>query len=410
MTKPYLYQVEYIESTGTQYIDTGFTGDQNTRIKFDFQLTDTTSIRAVFGSRTYNGTNVTRGRYFYPILGEHQDVIDRFQLGYGTELYRVENITTPNAKYVIDLDKNVVRVNGIVKNTFTTTTFTNPSSILLFNCHTGSSGTELDTRYAKVKVYSCQIWDNGIIARDFIPVIDNQLIPALYDRVNGVMYYNRGTGQFNIGSIVTSKSGKSPLRRKLAGILSNLKKKRPYYCEVEYLESDGSQYIDTGVLGNGEFDVDYIYRQTQDTANAIFAGTRSSSQHLNFGQRSNGTGGGFSMAYLGNFWIAGSTPNINTDIRVQISYKNGSQSGSLNGTALTGNTLSGTEATNLSIYLFKRHHYGTDDVSGLVGRIYYFKIWNNGLLVRDYIPVLDWNYTPCMYDKVTGQLFYNQGT
>jgi hypothetical protein len=31
-------------------------------------------------------------------------------------------------------------------------------------------------------------------------------------------------------------------------------------------------------------------------------------------------------------------------------------------------------------------------------------------LVADFIPVLDLNDTPCMYDKVSGELFYNKGT
>ena len=182
------------------------------------------------------------------------------------------------------------------------------------------------------------------------------------------------------------------------------------FTRVEYLQSSGTQYIDTGVIGNGEFDVDYIYYQTQDTANAIFAGTRSSSQHLNFGQRSNGSSGGFSMAYLGEYWQAISSPAINTKIRVQISYKSGSQTGYLNGVAMTGKTLVGTEETNLSIYLFKRNHYGTDNVSGLVGRIYYFKLWKDGALVRDFIPCIDPLGVACMYDLVGKKPYYNQGT
>ena len=34
----------------------------------------------------------------------------------------------------------------------------------------------------------------------------------------------------------------------------------------------------------------------------------------------------------------------------------------------------------------------------------------NNILVRDFIPVLDKDGVPCMYDKVTVQFFYNQGT
>ena len=42
--------------------------------------------------------------------------------------------------------------------------------------------------------------------------------------------------------------------------------------------------------------------------------------------------------------------------------------------------------------------------------IYYFKIYDNDVLVRDFIPVLDSNKKPALYDKVEGKFYYNQGT
>lgn len=42
------------------------------------------------------------------------------------------------------------------------------------------------------------------------------------------------------------------------------------------------------------------------------------------------------------------------------------------------------------------------------GKFYYVKIWEGNTLVRDIIPVLDENGTPCVYDKVTKQYFYNK--
>ena len=43
-------------------------------------------------------------------------------------------------------------------------------------------------------------------------------------------------------------------------------------------------------------------------------------------------------------------------------------------------------------------------------RVYKFKLTDNDVLVRDMIPVLDMDGTPCMYDKVEGKFYYNQGT
>lgn len=45
------------------------------------------------------------------------------------------------------------------------------------------------------------------------------------------------------------------------------------------------------------------------------------------------------------------------------------------------------------------------------GRLYYFRLYENNVLVRDFIPcrMLDTN-TVCLYDKVTDTFFTNAGT
>ena len=43
-------------------------------------------------------------------------------------------------------------------------------------------------------------------------------------------------------------------------------------------------------------------------------------------------------------------------------------------------------------------------------KLYAYKHYTNGVLDRDYIPVIDKNGAACLYDKVSGQMFYNQGS
>jgi len=45
-----------------------------------------------------------------------------------------------------------------------------------------------------------------------------------------------------------------------------------------------------------------------------------------------------------------------------------------------------------------------------IAKLFYLKIWQNGTLVRDFIPIKDADSVPCMYDFVTKQKFYNAGT
>ena len=75
--------------------------------------------------------------------------------------------------------------------------------------------------------------------RDFQPVLDSNNTPCLLDKINNKFYYNKGTGSFTYGGIQTPKDG---------------------YTEIEYIESNGTQYIDTGVVPNSNTDIDMTCR------------------------------------------------------------------------------------------------------------------------------------------------------
>ena len=68
----------------------------------------------------------------------------------------------------------------------------------------------------------------------------------------------------------------------------------------------------------------------------------------------------------------------------------------------------GTSST-FAIYLFSRNNNGV--VNGTTPtRFYNVRLKKQGDIVRNFIPCLDTNNTPCMFDLVTRQPFYNQGT
>lgn len=54
--------------------------------------------------------------------------------------------------------------------------------------------------------------------------------------------------------------------------------------------------------------------------------------------------------------------------------------------------------------------FNADWQYGLIGMVYSCSISKNGKKLRSYIPVLDLSGRPAMYDEVSGQFFYNQGT
>ena len=66
-------------------------------------------------------------------------------------------------------------------------------NLTLFCRNRGSS----KDNYASFRMYSFQMYDETTLQRDYIPVLDKDNIPCLYDKVTKTFYYNEGTGNFS---------------------------------------------------------------------------------------------------------------------------------------------------------------------------------------------------------------------
>ena len=183
-------RLEYIESTGTQYIDTGFKPNNNTRVVLDFEPTAAySSIVGIFGIRDTqyataanmfifwnNGANTFRTDYF------------------GTN--KTMTVSTLLVRQTVDKDKNLTTI-GSVSASNTKSTGRCSNNLYLF-C-TNDAGTA--KYFAKLKLYSCQIYDNGTLIRDYIPCQTTSGVVGLWDNVNSKFYQNAKTGSFIAGGM-----------------------------------------------------------------------------------------------------------------------------------------------------------------------------------------------------------------
>lgn len=210
---------------------------------------------------------------------------------------------------------------------------------------------------------------------------------------------------------------KKLMRKKLALMLSNLKKKRKFFCEVEYLESTGTQYINTGLLSTADSKVDIVYGFTSmesGAANncAIFGGRNNSTTNtFTFFKIASQTPQYFRFDYNSQPIVGTATEMTwNTSSKYRFQYNGTSciTTNTTTGESVTSTRDPGSTFTTSPITLFA---VNTNNQVGqfMSGRIY--KYWyTDGTNTIDLIPVLDWNGVACMYDKVSGQLFYNQGS
>ena len=178
-------QIEYIESTGTQYIDTGFKPNQDTRVVCEFELLESGRAYGVFGSRIGYGTT-SYDLFAYGLNGE-----TAFQDDYNTTHNALANSQT-NTLYTVDKNKNTTTLNG-ESHTFTAGTFQLNFPMYLFGVNTSGSP---NNQLGSLRIYSCKIYDNGTLIRDFKPYYDSNGIACLFDAVSGTYYYNAGTGTF----------------------------------------------------------------------------------------------------------------------------------------------------------------------------------------------------------------------
>jgi hypothetical protein len=117
-------------------------------------------------------------------------------------------------------------------------------------------------------------------------------------------------------------------------------------------------------------------------------------------------GEGFFASRLGKQTVVSLTIEVDTEYTIKAFP---SDNFIINDTIYTALS-SGTSKDTTPLYMFT--YGGNPGDSQYTGKsqVYYCKIWQDGELVRDFIPVLDEDNVACLYDLVTESYFYNIGT
>jgi len=180
MALPSTYtRLNYIGTTGTQYIDTGFKPNQNTKFIVDIQLTNT--LCHPFGARTAF-TNKAFMLYW------SSDSNYCVQMANSTFNGGTFDTT---ARTTVEMTASSLIMNGITQATYSVDAFQCEQNAWLMSCY-GSGEAE----YAKGKLYSAKIYDGSTLIRDFIPCQNASGTVGMWDNVNSVFYANAGTGVF----------------------------------------------------------------------------------------------------------------------------------------------------------------------------------------------------------------------
>lgn len=167
----------YIESSGTQYIDTDYTPNNNTKVVMDFQLTNpNTSNQCIFG---------VAGQFSFRWYGTNS-----YFRSNGSDNKNFSTAISSTDRHIVEKTATTCTIDG----TYSVTNTAETVSLSLYLCaqHAANS----TSNYASVRVYSCQIYDNDTLVRDYIPCFNPSGEIGLYDKVNDIFYSNAGSTEF----------------------------------------------------------------------------------------------------------------------------------------------------------------------------------------------------------------------
>ena len=182
------------------------------------------------------------------------------------------------------------------------------------------------------------------------------------------------------------------------------------YQRCKFLKKSGTAYIDTGIIPDKSMDYDVVFDVESTYSGSLYVfGSDSSYQNgFNLGcDFRNEEGIRFCKFYTLNYYKT----YIKLNSGVQYYVQMGENQFAVNSKVISA--ISGSYVCAYSLILFGTNRNGQAMVNDTYCknlRIYSFTISKDGKKIMNLIPALDRNGTPCMYDTVSKQTFYNEGT
>ena len=391
-------QVDYIESTGTQYIDTNIKQNNVKGYELKYKVTGIKQSHSGYqldGVLGVNSTGADTKVWFSYNKTENTGK---------TGIYLLYNSASPNSANspTVDLDSyystthKVFVVNGsvyynnqLIKKIENYATSSSNKNLFIFAVNNDSSHF-----YSKIKLYGVKFYnDTSEVIADYIPCYrksDGEI--GLYDLISNKFLTNSGTGEFIKGNIYKSKLPEG-------------------YQEVEYIQNDGTeniQYIDTGIVTseNNSYETKVQLVHTNTTSQTVWGGRNSDI---------NGSMQGNQLSFVKSSstyqFVSGnsSVSSQSWDNKLHLIYANKNKLYIDNEEIYTASTEPIISQNN--VYLFATNTTGTVGFGGGSLKMYYFKIWNNDTLVRDYIPCYRTSDGVIgLYDLVENKFYTNSGT
>ena len=184
--------VNYLQSSGTQWINTEITPSQDTKVIIKFMVNEW-GFSSLIGGRAAANSNEQfttyfdadfGGRFLFRMDGMSSAIT---YTGFKSKTIYIAELSGTKMEFTLE-DGTIPFTSGV-----TISDFSSAVPMLLFKAQ-NVSGSGLNG-----KVYSCKIYHQDSLVRDFVPCLDANGKPCMYDFVSRKPFYNKGTGSFTWG-------------------------------------------------------------------------------------------------------------------------------------------------------------------------------------------------------------------
>lgn len=207
-------ELEYIESSGTQYIDTGVIPvTANTKVVMSVELPadQTNSTERFFGVYAQKSTSSTNsqvsafGMWRSKSTGRTYAVM-KSASGSNPSVSGATVMTgaiSGKTDIVLDGPSGKAAVGSTSVTVSTGAMYSSVVKSIYLLAQNNVSGSTASANGPMIaKVYSCQIFDKDSLVRDFVPCKNPSGAVGLYDLIGGTFYENSGTGAFAAGPAI----------------------------------------------------------------------------------------------------------------------------------------------------------------------------------------------------------------
>lgn len=181
------HKVKCLISSGGQYIITNYIPNENTKVEMKMNKSSWyENWDTMFGSEN---------KFTFMQYGWDTSPITKLQVEFWGQSQPTNIDIQFNTDVVVILDATIPLFQ--YGNLTFTPTFgsTRPDKPLYIFAKTLNNSTSID-HYSNYKLYYFKIYENNVLVRNYMPALDENNIPCLYETISKTYLYNSGSGSF----------------------------------------------------------------------------------------------------------------------------------------------------------------------------------------------------------------------